>query len=103
MRTSQRIEPRPKTSARRSTLSMSPPACSGAMYAGVPSTLPACDSSSAEPLRTVRITLTSTGGGLRFVRSSATPPSLSTFASPQSITCTSPKLPTITFDGFRSR
>ena len=30
------------------------------MYAGVPSTLPACDSSAAEPLRTVRITLVST-------------------------------------------
>ena len=31
-------------------------------------------------------------------------PSLgSTLASPQSITWTSPKLPTITFDGFRSR
>ena len=35
--------------------------------------------------------------------SSATPPWSSTLARPQSMTCTSPKLPTMMFDGFRSR
>ena len=35
--------------------------------------------------------------------SSATRPSGSTLARPQSITCTSPKLPTITLAGFKSR
>ena len=43
------------------------------------------------------------GGSLPAFASSATPPRGRTLARPQSITWTSPKLPTITFDGFRSR
>ena len=71
------------------------------MYAGVPSTLPACDSSRFEPLRTVATRLSSGAGGAGRLVGRA--PSLSTLARPQSITWTSPKLPTMTFDGFRSR
>jgi len=37
------------------------------------------------------------------VRSSVAPPRGRTFVSPQSITWTSPKAPTITFEGFMSR
>ena len=70
------------------------------MYAGVPSTLPACDSSRFEPLRTVATRLSSGAG---WAGGSSAPRSLSTLARPQSITWTSPKLPTMTFDGFRSR
>ncbi len=72
------------------------------MYAGVPSTLPACDSLPlpAEPLRTVR--MADSAFPMAFA-SSAMPPSGKTLARPQSITCTSPNEPTITFEGFRSR
>ena len=88
---------------------MSPLACSGGMYAGVPSSEPASVSVPklpAEPLlRAVRI-----GRHVlavccaRLARSSsATPPSASTLARPQSITCTSPNAPTMMFAGFRSR
>ena len=55
MRISHRIAPRPKTSARSSSVSSRPWACSGAMYEGVPSTEPARDSSPLEPVRSVRI------------------------------------------------
>ena len=72
------------------------------MYDGVPSTLPACDSLPlpAEPLRTVVI-----DGFLDRLRRGLVgdAPAGKTLARPQSITCTSPKEPTITFDGFRSR
>ena len=54
------------------------------------------------PLRTVSMALTS-GLGCTALFSSATPPRCSTFARPQSTTCTSPKEPTMTFEGFRSR
>ena len=37
------------------------------------------------------------------LRSSSRPPDLSTLAKPQSTTWTSPKAPTMTLDGFRSR
>jgi hypothetical protein len=68
----------------------------------VPSTLPACDSLPlpAEPLRTVMITVSWAGSA---EVSSATPPLGRTLASPQSMTWTSPKLPTMMFDGFKSR
>ncbi len=103
VRTSQRIDPSAMTSARSSTRSISPRACSGAMYDGVPSTEPACDKSeSPDPLRAVAITVSSRGG-FPAVASSATPPQGNTFASPQSMTWTSPNEPTMTFDGFRSR
>ena len=75
------------------------------MYEGVPMTLPARDRSESEspPLRAVAMT------GLRPAvlpadgivdRASAAG---KTLASPQSITWTSPKEPTMTFDGFKSR
>ncbi len=59
-------------------------------------------SESSEPLRAVAITVCWTGS-LPAWASSETPPLGRTLARPQSITWTSPKLPTITFDGFRSR
>ena len=68
----------------------------------MPSTEPARDSPASEPVRTVRMALESSRPR-RALTSSATPPWSSTLASPQSITWTSPKPPTITFDGFRSR
>ena len=108
VRISHRIAPSPNTSARRSRLAMSPLACSGGMYAGVPSIEPASVSVPklpAEPLlRAVRIVRHVLGrdGRLAF-SSSAMPPSASTLARPQSITCTSPKAPTMMFAGFRSR
>jgi hypothetical protein len=71
------------------------------MYAGVPSTLPDSDSSTLDPLRTVAITLTAAEGSGE--GSSTIPPCFNTLARPQSMTCTSPKEPTITLDGFRSR
>ena len=82
-----------------------------AMTAGVPNSEPACVSepneASVPPLRAVRITVGSIPGGrqppLTVRTSSATPPSGSTLASPQSITCTSPNAPTITLAGLRSR
>ena len=52
------------------------------------------------PLCTASITVC-TGSRARF--SSATPPRRSTLARPQSTTCTSPKAPTMTFAGLRSR
>jgi hypothetical protein len=51
-------------------------------------------------LRTVMITL---AASLAARRSSSIPPLRSTLASPQSTSCTSPKAPTITLAGFRSR
>ena len=59
VRISHRIEPRAKTSQRSSSRSTSPRACSGAMYDGVPITLPACDRSriGPPPLRAVAITV----------------------------------------------
>ena len=72
------------------------------MYAGVPITLPACEASASEPVRSVRTTLAPSCR--RMARdSSATPPDASTLARPQSMTCTSPKLPTMTFAGLRSQ
>ncbi len=102
VRISARIAPRPKTSARSSSVSSWPRACSGAMYAGVPRTEPARDSSASEPVLAVRTTPESSRTR-RTRSSSATPAWSSTLASPQSITWTSPKLPTMMFDGLRSR
>ena len=45
------IAPRPNTSLRASTLPTAPAACSGGMYAGVPSTLPACVNEPSESRR----------------------------------------------------
>ena len=72
------------------------------MYAGVPITEPTSESLPLEPgpLRTVSISVRWSRSA-RF--SSATPPRCSTFARPQSTTCTSPNAPTITFAGLRSR
>ena len=58
--------------------------------------------STSVPLATVAISVSEAApsAGLRIM---ATPPRGSTLATPQSITWTSPKLPTITFDGFKSR
>ena len=53
VRSSQKIDPSAKTSARSSTRSISPSACSGAMYDGVPMTEPACERSVSEPLLAV--------------------------------------------------
>ena len=64
----------------------------------------------AAGLRQVRIRAAAGRGDDRLLHrpcrpsaSSLAPPRGRTLARPQSITCTSPKLPTITFDGFRSR
>ena len=57
---------------------------------------------SSEPLRAVAISV-SAGGSLPAFASATTPPRAKTLARPQSITWTSPKLPTITLDGFKSR
>jgi hypothetical protein len=58
-----------------------------------------------EPLRKVRMTVSlAEVSWLRAARcSSAMPPSVKTFARPQSITCTSPNAPTMMLAGFRSR
>ena len=95
--TKHRIPPRPNTSL-CSVASAAPPACSGAMYAGVPIARPS----------SVRLRF----GTLICV---VPPPSrgsapgdrdcgdASTFASPQSITWTRPPSETITLLGVRSR
>ena len=97
------MAPRAKTSARASIRSTSPFACSGGMYAGVPMTLPARVSESGVRSDSMRergswgVALSSRGTrGLH-------PPLGRTFASPQSMTCTSPNAPTMTFAGLRSR
>jgi len=82
------MAPRLKTSQRSSMRPTSPRACSGGMYASVPSQRSASDA----PLPAAA---PSTDGPSAF-RSS-------TLASPQSMTWTSPKAPTMTFSGFRSR
>ena len=71
------------------------------MYAGVPRTEPACERSLSPLLRIVATTVSLAGDS----RSAwAGCPSLGrTLARPQSITCTSPKDPTITLAGLRSR
>ena len=75
----------------------------GAMYDGVPIAEPARErSESSEPLRAVAITV-SCLVTLPAVASSETPPRGKTLARPQSITWTSPKLPTMTLLGFKSR
>ena len=102
VRISQRTAPRPNTSARSSSLSISPPACSGDMYAGVPSTLPACVYEPGSDDRSVSISeLPSRRSGSSGVGRGAV--SDRTLASPQSMTWTSPNCPTMTFAGFRSR
>ena len=98
----QRTAPRPNTSARSSTRSTSPAACSGGMYAGVPRTLPAWVSVPGSDDRPVSIS--DCRGGARASRGAGGAPGFArTLARPQSMTCTSPNAPTITFDGFRSR
>ena len=72
------------------------------MYDGVPSTEPARDSSPSDSQPHVR-TDESPSPAQSALSSSATPPWSSTLARPQSMTCTSPNAPTMTFDGFRSR
>ncbi len=59
VRIAQRTAPSPNTSARSSISSTAPCACSGAMNAGVPSTLPACVARSAS--RSERISVRSSG------------------------------------------
>ena len=56
----------------------------------------------SEPDRAVR-TVTGSSGSASARADHRRPPRGNTLARPQSITCTSPKLPTITLDGFRSR
>jgi len=73
------------------------------MYEGVPRTEPAFEKSpESDPLRAVVMTVSSI---VRWpaLASSVAPPRGRTLARPQSITWTSPKLPTMTFDGLRSR
>ena len=72
------------------------------MYDGVPSTEPTRDSSPSDSQRNVR-TEEAPSLARSALSSSATPPWSSTLARPQSMTCTSPNAPTMTFDGFRSR
>ncbi len=72
------------------------------MYAGVPITLPACDRSESDSLRAVAMTVCS-AGSLPASASATAPPRARTLANPQSITCTSPKPPTMMFEGLRSR
>ena len=72
------------------------------MYDGVPITEPASRVRIvAEPLRAVAMTVCRRSASRHGVV--AIPPRGNTLASPQSMTWTSPKEPTITFDGFRSR
>ncbi|MFO0848788.1 MAG: hypothetical protein U0871_09575 [Gemmataceae bacterium] len=88
------MPPRANTSARSSAASASPRACSGGMYAGVPSTRPAA----VRPSRPAgQSSAAPAGAGASAAGAD------STFASPQSITWTSPNAPTITLAGFRSR
>jgi hypothetical protein len=93
------MAPSPNTSQRSSSRSTSPAACCGAMHAGVPSTEPACELSPADPLRTVAMAVTSPGPGSAAAASRRP----RTLASPQSMTWTSPKAPTMTLAGLRSR
>ena len=69
VRISQRIAPRAKTSARRSSMATSPLACSGGMYAGVPRIDPASVSVPKLPcepvLRAVRMVVTLRDAGER--------------------------------------
>ena len=63
------------------------------MKAGVPITAPARDSDPGASERTVRTPAAPSPAAASF----------STLASPQSMTCTSPNAPTMTFSGLRSR
>ena len=79
------------------------PPAPGGMYAGVPSTTPGLRVRPRSPAERADL------GELGVVpsrvgsRSAAAPALASTLARPQSMTWTSPKLPTMTFAGFRSR
>ena len=75
-------------SLRSSMLLVSPEACSGDMYEGVPTSEPAWVSNA-------------TAGPASEPCTTSTAPRL--FAMPQSITSTSPKGPSMMFCGFRSR
>ena len=74
-------------------------ACSGGMNAGVPMNWPYCVPGPEFESRSERILVVSSdpasdGGAADSPR---------TFARPQSMTCTSPNAPTMTFAGFKSR
>jgi len=92
-----RIAPSANTSARRPIRWLWPCACSGGMYANVPSTLPVRVSMRVESVTASTLGFAAASAGCGSASSSRDR------ASPQSITCTSPKLPTITLLGFRSR
>ena len=88
-------------SDRGSSVFPSPRACSGDMNGGVPTTSPSCDSNERPPAprasRLVdRVRRTGAVSSSELLRSR-------TFARPQSMTYTSPKRPTITLPGLRSR
>jgi hypothetical protein len=95
--TSARIAPSENTSARSSTTS--PRACSGGMYAGVPMTDPGVEREPSVSACRSETRLTASCGVTGCAASSRP----FTFAKPQSTTWTSPKYPTITFEGLRSR
>ena len=78
-------------------MSTAPIACSGAMYAGVPTADPARVPSLS---RSDRIAVPAVSSDPTALPAATGP---RTLANPQSITCTSPNAPTITFSGFRSR
>ena len=109
MRISQRIAPRPKTSARRSS---NADVAAGLLRRHVGRR--AQDRAGLGVGAEAAVRAGAPGGadrghvlGLWCARlarsSSATPPSARTLASPQSMTCTSPKAPTMMLAGFRSR
>ena len=102
VRMTARIAPSPKTSLRGSIRSIAPSACSGGMYAGVPITLPACVTKPSAS-RSERISCALAGSYASHSVASPLGRLASTLASPQSMTWTSPKLPTITLPGFKSR
>ena len=101
VRTAHRMAPRPNTSLRASIWSTAPMACSGGMYAGVPSTLPVRVASPAP--RSESIADAAAVASSPAVGSPGPAAGPRTLARPQSMTWTSPNAPTMTFAGFRSR
>ncbi len=100
------MPPRANTSVAGPILSFSPRACSGAMYAQVPLTTPVPVRSSGVPLpgeSTVDSPAAQSAAGVVDPSGDSWLVSAAVRAMPQSITCTSPNAPIITFCGLRSR
>ena len=103
VRISQRIAPRPKTSHARPAGRLRRGPARGPCGPACPARCPP-GKVAAAPAGAVWITLTGvSGSGVGSCRVIGNAPRGKTLARPQSITCTSPKLPTITLAGFRSR